>query len=129
VLFISIMLPKKRVPDITTCTSSAFDSFKSNATSLAQRGSFDANEPHVLNNWTSAADLDISVSCISNPVDTNTQQSEYFGPAEIPIITVSTSFEFDDLGMLNIVRLLNPGHEDRAKISITAEHKEVYVGD
>lgn len=118
-----------RVPDVSTCSAASFDGFKTNAVNMAQRGSFNAGEPLVLSNWNDAGDIQISVSCVANPVDPNTQQTPYFGPPEIPVITVSTSFQFNDIGLLNVIKVLNADHEDRGTISISASHKEVYVGD
>lgn len=118
-----------RVPDVTTCASSSFDAYKSNAVALAQKGSFNSTDPFVLNNWNSPSDIQVSVTCVANPVDVNTQQTEYLGPVEIPIITVTTSFQFNDLGMLNIISLLKSDHLDRGKIEISASHREIYVGD
>lgn len=118
-----------RVPDVTSCATSSFDSYKTNAITMAQRGSFDMSDPFVLNNWTTASDVQVSVTCISNPVDPVTKQSPYYGPELIPVITVSTSFEFNDLGMLNIIKLLKSDSQDRGAIEISASHREVYVGD
>lgn len=117
-----------RIPDVTSCTASAFDSYKSNAVQLAQRGSFNSSEP-VLSNWDDASEVKVDVTCIANPVDTTTQQSQFYGPTQIPIITVSTSFEFNDLGMLNIIKALRSNSQDRGKIEISASHSEAYVGD
>ena len=118
-----------RVPDVTVCASSSFDSYKSDAIALAQKGSFDAGDPFVLNNWTSAADVQVVVTCIANPIDPNTNLSPFYGPEQIPVITVSTTFDFNDLGMLNVIKLLRPGNQDRGAIEISASHREIYVGD
>ena len=118
-----------RVPDVTVCAASSFDTFSSNAANMAQRGSFNAQDDFKLSNWQNAADLTISVVCEANAIDAVTNTRPFIGPDQIPVITVSTSFAFDDVGMLNLIKLIDGTQSDNSGITIAASHSEVYVGD
>jgi len=118
-----------RVPDIAGCTTSSFDGFALNAINVAQKGSFNNNAPLKLSNWDAPNDITIEVDCVSNLPDAVTNVRPFFGGDQIPIITVRTAFDFNSIGMLDIIQLLDPTQQDNEGIVISAAHKEIYVGD
>lgn len=118
-----------RVPNVTVCAASSFDAFSGKAKALAQRGSFNVADDLVLSNWANASEVTVSVACQANAPDAVTNVKPFHGPDQIPIITVSASFTFNDAGFLNVIKILNPSYQDRGTITIAAAHEEVYVGD
>lgn len=105
-----------RIPGNQVCppASAAWTAGQVAAKNLAQRGSLSAGDPFTLSNWQNANDVTIAVSCVDNST------GGYVGGDSIPVVNVSTSFTFDDLGFLGIVKLNN--------INITTSHQEVYIG-
>ena len=118
-----------RVPDITVCAAASFDTYKANAVRVAQKGSFDESAEFKLPNWQSTSDVTVSINCVANAIDPITEKRPFYGPDQIPVISVSTEFDFNDLGWLNIVKVLDSEHEDSSGVKITATHQEIYVGD
>ncbi len=93
---------------------------QTNAKNLAIRGSLDTSSPLLLPNWDQTTDVTIAVSCVSN-VAQNGNPAPFRGPDSIPVLTVSTEFPFDDLGILTTLGL--------GTITIAANHQELFVGD
>jgi len=122
-------LARVSVPDVNSCGGALLDAYKTNAANIAQRGSFDTSVEHKLNNWTQAGDIIVSIDCVDNAPDGTTNLRPYLGADKIPVITVSTSFEFNDIGLLSFIKMIDPSKHSDDKIIITASHKEVYIGD
>ena len=121
-----------RVPVGVDCaTSSAAWTSKSEvvlAKSLAVSGSFAVNAPSVISNWTPA---DVSIPAPDATTCFNNSGGTYNGRAQIPIVTVSTTFIYDDLGMLSLMSVLPLGKKASfalTNIQITATHQEVHIG-
>lgn len=81
---------------------------------LAQHGSFEATEPFLLSNWQNANQITITVTCIDNI------SGGFRGNEQIPTVTVSTSFDYADIGLLSFL----PGNG----VTITATHEQMYIG-
>lgn len=123
-----------RVPVGVDCTtSSAAWTAKGEvvlAKNLAVSGSFAANAPSIISNWT-PADVSIPAPDATTCFDNSGSTPTYNGRAEIPIVTVSTTFTYDDLGMLSLLSVLPLGKKASfalTNIQITATHQEVHIG-
>ena len=91
-----------------------WNTLEGNAKVLAQKGTLDNNGAYLLTNWTNAGDVTVSVTCISNTA------GNYRGFSQIPVITVSTSFAFNDIGMLSLLQI--------PSLTISASHQQMFIG-
>lgn len=104
-----------RVVDNTGCalSSSDFSNAQTQAKTLAQYGKFSAAGSPSLSNWNNASDITINITCEPN-------SGAWRGEKDIPIITVSTSFSYNDIGLL--------GALSTNAITVRASHQEMFVG-
>lgn len=110
-----------RTVDRTGCppVSAAYNSAVTQAQSLAIRGSFDNSATPTLSNWTAPSSVNISVACTSNAVSGGTRP--WRGERDnLPIITVSTQFDYDAIGFLNFLGL--------SSLQVNASHQELFIG-
>ncbi len=105
-----------RVIDATGCpmTGADYTNAEAAAKTLAQYGGFDSSAKPVIAKWDNASDITISISCTDN------SSGGFRGEEDLPIITVSTTFQYQDLGMLSVVT--------NDPINITASHQELFIG-
>jgi|GEM_PF-2759723 len=105
-----------RVAGDGTCppTSTSWSNHVVLAKRVAQRGSFDPGSPYSLSNWQTASDVSVNVACVDNSA------GDFRGPALIPIVTVTTSFSYNDIGILSVLQV--------PSITISASHQEIYIG-
>lgn len=105
-----------RIVDDTDCAlnGAEFTAARTNAVTLAQFGRFDSNGTPLLSNWTNAADVTITIDCELNT------GGEWRGEDDLPLITVSTAFNYDDLGLLGVL--------GQNGITVRASHQEIFVG-
>ena len=87
---------------------------QTDAKTLAMHGSLDNSDPLLLSNWSTAGSITIAVSCYDNSGGT------YRGLEDLAIITVSTSFNFDDIGLLSTLGITG--------LTINASHQEMFIG-
>jgi len=86
-----------------------------------ERGSAAATATHVLKDWTNPDDVVVEVICADNPPNGMSGLPSFRGPIgskAIPIITVSTSFTYNLLGLFGLI--------DKDGVQITASHTEVF---
>jgi len=95
-------------------TNTNWNTLVGNAKTLAQKGTLNGNAAYLLTNWTSASDVTVSVSCIDNT------SGNYRGFDQIPVINVSTTFNFNDIGMLSLLNIQS--------LSISASHEQMFIG-
>lgn len=111
--------------DCGTTLSANWNTNVTRAKNLARLNSLNGTGSPVLSNWT---DADITIddpTCVANT------GGAFNGPAQIPIVNVSTTFTYDDLGMLSLLSVLPLGKRASFAISniqITASHQELYIG-
>ena len=106
-----------RVPNPSlTCPPSgtSWTTAQTDAKTLAMRGSLNGSDPFLLSNWSDASSITIAVSCYDNSGGT------YRGLDDLAIITVSTSFNFDDIGLLSTLGITG--------LTINASHQEMFIG-
>jgi Flp pilus assembly protein TadG len=90
------------------------------ARNLAMRGTVDATgSPRV--NWWRAADIRIMYETTPNPINEATGRRLYRGRDPLVVVRVSTSFDYDGLGLLKAVGL--------GPVRVEATHEERYVGE
>lgn len=104
-----------RVVDDTGCAlnSSSFATAKTQAKNLAVYGGFDSNVTPSVSNW-STGDVDVNIDCETNGSGT------WRGEEDIPLITVSTSFTYSDLGFLAVL--------GQSNVTVSVSHQELFVG-
>ena len=112
-----------RVPGNRSCTQANWDSYLTQAKSIAQRGSLDGSAPLVIPNWDASATFTVTVTCIPNAPDAITGIRPYRDQENMPILTVSTSFNFDDFGMLGLLEVTG-----LSALTITTSHQQMYIG-
>lgn len=88
------------------------------AQNLAKRGSTNSSAP-LLPTWTSSGSVDVDPNCMANPVDPITGQQAWHGPAQLPIITVTATAPYADIGMLQVLGFTPP--------TLTVTHQELKV--
>ncbi len=108
-----------RVVDEGSCppSSTAWTTQVAKAKTLAQHGSFSSSDPLSLSNWSNASDITVSVSCVDNSAGT------YRGDDDIPVVTVSTSFAYNSLGLLSLTNV--PG---LTGLQIEVSHEQMFIG-
>lgn len=94
------------------------------AKNLAVSGSFSASSPSVISNW-AATDITIPAPSASTCFDNS--GNTYLGDDLIPIIRVTTSFEFNDIGLLSFLGVGKTTGSGK-KLTIRASHEEMYIG-
>lgn len=104
-----------RVVDDTGCalSSTGFAAAEIQAKNLAVYGGFDSSVTPSVPNWT-ASDVDIDIDCEVNG------GGSWRGEDDIPLITVSTSFTYSDIGFLAVL--------GKSNVTVTASHQELFVG-
>jgi len=111
-----------RIENGDLCPSPAGGSFANDtldARDLAQYGSFDTTgKSLIIPAWDSSSTFTASVTCAPNPETGGIR--DYRGPAVLPVIQVTTTFTYDDIGMLDFIR--------PSGLDITATHEELYIG-
>jgi Flp pilus assembly protein TadG len=88
------------------------------ARNLALRGTVDSSGALRVK-WWQASDLQITYRAVANPVDATTGRRLYRGGDPLTVIRVSTSFNYEGLGLLTKVGL--------GPFPVTAAHEERYV--
>ena len=102
-----------RVPVV--CPGGAIDAADvALARNLALTGYPSGGSP-LISYWTSPSSVAVSVSCYDNSAGT------FRGKAEIPIVRVSASVAYADLGMLGVLGL--------SSLTLSGAHEEVVVGE
>ena len=86
-----------------------------NAQNVALRGTLDGSAPLLLDHWTSTSTVTVSVAC----APAGSMISPVFG-SDIPVITVSATVPFDDIGLLGFLGL--------STFSTTTAHSEMWIG-
>lgn len=84
------------------------------AKNLALNGAPSGGTPR-LSYWTSPASITVQVDCFDNSAGT------YRGRSEIPLITVSASVTYQDLGMLGVLGF--------APKTFSVRHQQVHIGE
>lgn len=104
-----------RVVDDTGCglSSTAFSTATIQAKTLAIYGEFDGSGTPSISNWTDN-DISVDIDCTINTGGT------WRGVDDLPLITVSTTFTYSDLGLL--------GALGQDAVTVTASHQELFVG-
>lgn len=109
-----------RVP--ATCTAAGTgngtvaDAYKTNARNLALTGTVSGGTP-VLSYWTNVNSIAINVDC----VDRTSQTPAYRGPDFIPVMRVTATVPYADLGFLTVLGL--------GGFTFTVIHKELHIGE
>lgn len=85
------------------------------AKNLARTGSLDASDPAIISYWTSDGTISVTTRCVDNSTET------FYGREQIPVITVSASVGYDDLGMLSFLGI-DP-------VTLAAEHEVMNLGE
>ncbi|NNE41477.1 MAG: pilus assembly protein [Marinicaulis sp.] len=86
-----------------------------NAQNVALRGTLDGSAPLLLDHWNNTSTVTISVACVTK----GTMISPVFND-DIPVITVSATVPFDDIGLLGFLGL--------STFSTTTAHSEMWIG-
>ncbi len=111
-----------------TASGSGYTSAATNAVNLAQKGSVNGSGSYTLSNWTDASDVMISVSSIPNAASNGVRP--WRGECEnLYIVSVSTSFAYDDLGLLSALGGLINNTSLQNGLTIRASHEEIFIGD
>ncbi len=96
------------------------------AANLAQRGQVSGGTA-ALQNWTDPSAVSIGLTTVSNAAASGSRP--WRGQCEnLYIVTVSTSFPYDDIGLLGALRALT-NSTAQGGLTIRASHQEVFVGD
>ena len=97
-----------------TANGSVDSAFQTNARNLALTGQISGGTP-VISYWTNASTIAINVDCVDN------QASTYRGAAFMPVMRVTVTLPYSDLGFLTILGL--------SGFSFRVEHEQLHIGE
>ncbi|MHA7901441.1 MAG: TadE/TadG family type IV pilus assembly protein [Henriciella sp.] len=107
-------------PDRCNPSGSAYNSAVASAKTLAQYGALDSSGSPSLSNWTNPSDVNVALTAVSNAPSGGVRP--WRGQCDqIHIVTVSTQFPYNDLGLLKLLGITS--------LTIQASHQEVFIGD
>ncbi len=107
-------------PDPCNPGGGTYNAAVSDAKTLAQYGSLDASGNPSLSNWASPSEVQVALTTVSNVPSSGVRP--WRGQCDqLYIVSVSTQFPYDDLGLLNLIGING--------LTIRASHQEVFIGD
>jgi Flp pilus assembly protein TadG len=97
-----------------TAAGTVDTTFQTNARNLARTGQISGGTP-ILSYWTNASTIAINVDCVDN------QTPSYRGQPFMPVMRVTVTLPYSDLGFLTILGL--------GSFSFRVEHEQLHIGE